>query len=284
MPEDGDKPAAEDKPGMITDAAKAIAAITEQVPVYQDAIQPSAKEVSKGLLVVAKAVNAALIPVEGFIWGMEAIRDFVSERVTKKLQNVPPEDIQPPKSHIGVPAIEALRYTGEEKDLADLYANLLATAMDRKTAYSAHPGFVDIIKNMAPDEARIMRFLSANVFYPLINIKSVNNADSSFTVQFRHISLLGLDAQCQHPPLASSYIDNLERLGLIEVSESSRMQNEDVYKRIEDFPQIKAIVEDMRKNTERRTELEKIRMQVTDLGKQFIGSCVIDKELQPRGS
>jgi hypothetical protein len=273
----------QEKPGTITDAAKAIAAITEQVPIYQDAIQPGAKEVGKGLVVVAKAVNAALIPVEGFIWGMEKIRDFVSAKVTKKLQNVPPEDIQPLKPHIGVPAIEALRYTGEESDLADLYANLLATAMDRKTAYTAHPGFVDIIKNMAPDEARIMRYLSANTFYPLINIKLVTISNSVFTIPFRHISLLGLDAQCQHPPLAATYIDNLERLGLIEVSETSRMSNEEVYKRIEDFPQIKDIVESMGKDPDKKPEVEKIRLLVTDLGKQFIGACVIDKELQKRG-
>lgn len=85
--------------------------------------------------------------------GVEQIREFVHNRVSKKLENVPPEDIQPPKPHVGVPALDALRYTGAENELADLYANLLATSMDRQTAYRAHPGFVDIIKNMCPDEA-----------------------------------------------------------------------------------------------------------------------------------
>lgn len=277
MPEDNEKS------GSITDAAKAIAAITEHVPVYQDAIQPAAKELSKGLVVVAKAVNAALVPVEGMIWGIEKIRDFVTNKVAKKLENVPPEDIQPPKPHIGVPAIDALRYTGEEPNLADLYANLLATAMDRKTAMNAHPGFVDIIKNMSPDEARIMRFLTSNHYYPLINVKRVTVKDNTFSIPFRYVSLLGLDAGCQHPPLAATYIDNLERLGLVEISETTRMSNDEVYKRIEDFPQIKAILEEMRSNPEMRPEVDKIRLVVTDLGKQFIRACVLDKEHQSRG-
>lgn len=98
--------------GRVTDIAKAVAEIVDKVPVYKDAIQPAAKEVGKGLQVVAKAVNTALIPVEGLIWGIEKIRDFVRERVAEKLQNVPPEEIQQPKPHIAVPAIEALRYTG----------------------------------------------------------------------------------------------------------------------------------------------------------------------------
>ena len=134
------------------------------MPVYQDAVQPAAKEIGKGLQVVAKAVNAALIPVEGLIWGVEQIRDFVRDRVAKKLEAIPPEDIQQPKAHIAVPAIDALRYTGTEDGLSELYANLLATSMDKATAYRAHPGFVDMIKNMCPDEARIMRFFAATPF------------------------------------------------------------------------------------------------------------------------
>jgi hypothetical protein len=103
-----------DKGGLITDAAKAIAAITENIPVYQDAVQPAAQELGKGLHLVAKAVNSALVPLEAFVWGVDQIKDFVHKRVTKKLANVPPDEIQAPKPHIGVPTIDALRYTGSE--------------------------------------------------------------------------------------------------------------------------------------------------------------------------
>lgn len=193
-----------------------------------------------------RAVNTALLPVEGFVWGVAQIKEFVTEKVAKKLAKVPPEDIQAPKAHIGVPAIDALRYTGAEPDLADLYANLLATAMDRKTAFSAHPGFVDMIKNMSPDEARIMRFLASNNNYLLIDIHHITTADSSYVLLHRHVSLLGIDAKCHHPALAASYLDNLERLGLVHCSESSHLKDQAVYQRIEDFPQIKSIVEDLK--------------------------------------
>ena len=271
-----------EKTGTVTDAAKAIAAITEHIPVYQDAVQPAAQELGKGLHLVVKAVNAALLPVEGFVWGIDQVRGFIHGKVAKKLENVPPEDIQAPKPHIGVPAIEALRYTGSEADLADLYANLLASSMDRKTAFSAHPGFVDIIKNMCPDEARIMRFLSASFHYPLVDIKIVE-PDGGFNVAHRHVSLLGLDAQCQNPPFASNYIDNLERLGLIVVRTDVRTKAEEPYKRIEDFPQIAGILTELRKIEGKQIEVQKFRLEVTDLGKQFIRVCVIDKEKQKRG-
>ena len=135
---------------------------------------------------------------------------------------------------------------------------------------------------MSPDEARIMRFLVSNPNYPLINIKLVTTANSSFVVTHRHVSLLGLDAQCAHPPLAANYIDNLERLGLLTVSTMTRMFGDEPYKRIEEFPQIDGILADLRKHEGKTVELEKIRLEVTDLGKQFMRVCVIDKTIQER--
>lgn len=268
--------------GTIGETAKAVAEVVKAVPVYQDAIQPAAKEVGKSLQLVARAVNAALAPVEGLVWGVEKIRDFVRERVAAKLENVPPEDVQQPKPHIAVPAIEALRYTGAESELAELYANLLATSMDKATAYRAHPGFVDMIKNMSPDEARIMKLLATAGSQPLLNIKAVQKEGGGFQVVHRHLSLIGLKASCEHVPLAPTYLDNLVRLGLIEVPTMRRIKADEPYKEIEDFPQVSKILDDLRKIETHTVEVEKIKLDLTDLGKQFIRSCVIDKAAQER--
>lgn len=275
-------PEEEKETGKITEVVKAVTGLVDKVPVYQDAVQPAAKEVGKGLKVVAKAVNAALIPVEGLIWGVEQIRDFVRERVEKKLENVPPEEIQQPKAHIAVPAIEALRYTGAEETLSELYANLLATSMDQDTAYRAHPGFVDMIKNMCPDEARIMKQLAVEGVYPIVNIKVISNKDRSYIIAHRYVSLLGVDSKCEHVRLTPNYIDNLERLGLIQVDTMSKIHNEEAYKPIEEHEEIASIVEDLNKNDGKKADIQRMRLLVTDLGKQFIRSCVIDKNLQTR--
>jgi hypothetical protein len=267
--------------GVIGETAKAVAELAKSVPVYQDAIQPAAKEVGRSLHLVTRAVNAALAPVEGLVWGVERIRDFVRERVAAKLDNVPPDEVQQPKPHIAVPAIEALRYTGSESDLSELYANLLATSMDRATAYRAHPGFVDMIKNMSPDEAKIMRFLASHSDQPLINIKLVLNAQGHFRIIHRHVSLIGLKAGCDHPPLAANYLDNLSRLGLIQMPDRF-MINEGLYTEIEEYPQIKQIIESQPKVDGVKVQIDKLKVEPTDLGKQFIRTCVIDKAVQDR--
>lgn len=267
--------------GTVSGTVKAVSELAKAVPIYQDAVQPAAKEAGKSLHLVVRAVNAALMPVEGLVWGVERIRDFVRERVAAKLNNVPPEDVQPPKPHIAVPAIEALRYTGEESDLADLYANLLATSMDKATAYRAHPGFVDMIKNMSPDEARIMRYLAFNGDQAVINIKQIVNEQGHFRTTHRHVSLLGVKAQCAYPPLAANYLDNLVRLGLIEIPDRF-LTREEIYKEIEEHPQIKAITDSIAKIEGSKVEIEKQKIELTDLGKQFVRACVVDKDKQER--
>lgn len=272
----------ENNGGVVGETAKAIAEIAKAVPIYPDAIQPAAKEVGKSLHLVARAVNAALAPVEALVWGVEQIRSFVRDRVATKLDNVPPEDVQQPKPHIAVPAIEALRYTGDEPELSELYANLLATSMDKATAYRAHPAFVDMIKNMSPDEARIMRFLTTNGSQPLVNIKATLKESGGFNITHRHLSLIGLKASCEHPPLAANYLDNLVRLGLIEIPSTRRIKSDDPYKEIEDHSDVKTILESLRTNETFTIEVEKLKLELTDLGKQFVRTCVIDKTAQDR--
>ncbi len=272
----------EEGSGIIGDTAKAVAELAKAVPIYQDALQPAAQEAGKSLHLVTRAVNAALAPVEGLVWGVEKIRDFVRERVASKLDNVPPEDVQQPKPHVAVPAIEALRYTGSESDLAELYANLLATSMDKATAYRAHPSFVDMIKNMSPDEARIMKYLATSGSQPLVDIRLNIKEGGGFIVAHRHLSLIGLKSGCQHVPLAATYLDNLERLGLIEMPNGHRIKAEEPYSEIEENAQITELLAQLRSDESHTVEIIKIKLDLTDLGRQFIRTCVIDKSAQVR--
>lgn len=271
-------PDEEKQGGSVTEIAKVVGAIVDKVPVYQDAVQPAAKEIGRGLEIVAKAVNTALLPVEGLIWGIDQIKDFVRKRVAEKLRKVPPENIQAPAPHVAVPAIEALRYTGADTDLSELYANLLASSMDRATASRAHPAFVDMIKNMSPDEARLMRYLGERTAIPIVNIQAVDKENGSYLTLSRYVTTVARPAGCEHIALMASYFDNLERLGLIDIDLSHHIAAPDAYKELEELPEIKALVAGIETaNPKTRGELHKICVTLTDLGRMFIDTCVTDK-------
>lgn len=120
--------------------------LLKEVPIYQDALQPAAKELGVAFLTVAKTVNVALAPISALIWGYDKIKEFSVTRLAQKLQEVPEEKIATPDATIAGPALEALKYTGHKEELAEMYASLLATAMNLDSQSSAHPSFVEIIK------------------------------------------------------------------------------------------------------------------------------------------
>ena len=58
-------------------------------PIYQDVVQPAAKEIGQALQTVAKTVHIALAPVSALVWGYDKIKDFVSQ---KNFETHPPKE------------------------------------------------------------------------------------------------------------------------------------------------------------------------------------------------
>lgn len=143
----------------VKDAADIVKGIVEHVPVYQDLVQPAAKEVGTALQTVAKTVHIALAPVSVLIWGYDQIKDWVQKTVTEKLKDVPPEEIVPPRVAVAGPTIEALRFAAEEPTMRELYANLLATSMTAKRQGKAHPAYVDIIRQLEVIDVHVLNFI-----------------------------------------------------------------------------------------------------------------------------
>ena len=63
---------------------------------YQDALQPAARQVGTALETVGKAVNVALAPVAALVRGYEKIHDWVVPALEARLAGVPPERIGQP--------------------------------------------------------------------------------------------------------------------------------------------------------------------------------------------
>lgn len=233
----------DEKATAVVDVANAVAAIIKEVPVYQDAVQPVAQEVGKSLKTVGQTVNALLSPLRAVIWGFERIEDFLREKVGNKLSALPPEDIVMPKASVAVPTIQALQYLGSEPDLADMFANLLATAMTKNVANNAHPSFVEIIKSLNSDEAKIIKYL-ANVQggweYPVLGIRMWSESVPGYQTYMNPVSAIGVDAGCEHPGKIDRYLDNLSRLGLVVIDNSTTLIQDEAYAPIRELDFVKS--------------------------------------------
>lgn len=266
---------------LVKSTAEAVKGVVDAVPVYQDAVQPAAKEIGKALQTVAKTVHVALAPLSVLVWGYDRISEFLDRRVPELLENVPPDRIVTPDPAVAGPALESLRFTANEPDLREMYARLLATAMDVGTVSKAHPAFVEAIKQLSADEARILKWLSSERYRPqpvvtlIAEMRPPTFPAGGILELHRNVSLLPDLARCAAPFLGASYLDNLARLGLIRVQQGSLSASE-AYKELENSPKVRNHLEASEEGYIRH-KLVRGYIKFTDFGQQFISACILSE-------
>lgn len=224
-----------DEKDLISGATQLGAELVSNTTFYEDTLQPVCKELGKTFGTLGKTINVVLSPFALSVWGFEKIKDYLVEQLEEKLKNVDESDIISPNPHVAGPLIEAMRFTGNNDKLREMFANLLANSMDKNTEENVHPAYVDIIKNITSDEARIMSYLGKKQRIASIDVRN-RIEDNSFTVLVRNLINIDDDDDDELTPvngnLHSSYFDNLCRLGLIEIPHGVQIANTELYDKI----------------------------------------------------
>lgn len=175
--------------------AEGLGKALETVPgLYEDGFKPAVQESGKILAIIPRAIGAALAPIRQWISRQEYNVAETEKLLAEKLKNIGADKIVTPDPYVAVPAIQAISYAMSSEELRDLYANLLAESMNIDTKDRVHPSFVEIIKQMSPIDAKVLKH-----FYACSSKK-----DSFFS-----------DSQNYGQICVS--IDNLFRLGLINI-------------------------------------------------------------------
>jgi len=257
----------------IKDAAEAVKGIVEAVPVYQDLAQPAVQEIGKGLHTLSKVIHIALAPVSAAVWGYEKISNYVQTSLEKKLENVPPENIIPPDISVAGPALEALRFVGDKEELREMFSTLLSTSMNSELSKLAHPSFVEIIKQLSSDEAKILKSIDHDLSFPILKVQIFEKNTRHYSEPLLNFSLLPFESNCEHFELGPSYINNLNRLGLIFTSYTQRKIGENVYEPLESHVQVK-YWETVANASDKSFEIQRGIIQRTDFGANFYNACI----------
>ena len=145
--------------------------------------------------------------------------------------------------------------------------------MDHETANEAHPAFVEILKQLTPDEGQILKFMPFSIRAEvLMNLSyTYTNAGAEFLV-VRNVSTLGEDALCEYPILVPKYIDNLCRLGLTQIPPGRHLSEASRYERLLNLELVKTVrgkVPELAKFTPLKKMIE-----ITSLGESFRFACM----------
>ncbi|RAO16235.1 hypothetical protein MED15_03754 [Micromonospora noduli] len=156
--------------------------------------------------------------------------DVFPDEMAARTAHIPDEHMVTPPASVAVPAMQGLSYSFEEADLRELYLNLLTTATDDRRSESAHPAFAEVIKQLSARETTLLNATLSRLSVPAARLD--DRADSGgYRVLLSHLIDVR-DVLTNEPieaPLAPLWIDNWERLGLIDVSYQSHLVDEKQY-------------------------------------------------------
>lgn len=243
--------------------------------IYIDGGRPVVKPTGELIGLLPRTIKAALLPLEKWILEREYNLDETKKLLAEKLKNVPLDQIQPPEAYIAVPALQYISYCMNNKELRDMYANLLANSMNKVIKNGVHPGFVEIIKQLCPDEAKILRYIYVHTVVPTITVRYENEKNEEIDV-IKNFSDVGERTQCEYPFEINKYFDNLIRLGLLETLPDRRLTNEKVYENLKHHPYIlkrtgKSVLAQFGYS---KANLKEGYMCLTDYGKSFCNICI----------
>lgn len=220
--------------------------------------------------------NVVLYPVKKanltFRYKLEAFEDDLKE----KTKHIPPENLQVPPTMIAGPTLEALRYTYDEESLRNMFENLLAAAMDNRKSSFVHPSYVDAIRQMSPLDTLILFELSKVGQCPAAKIFIFDeNEPSKYLARALPEIYVPSFIEIDDPFLISQSIQNLSRLGLVDIVDSG-LSGYDYAKHLNDD----YIVSQTKLYTESgiatKTFLSERGIEINDYGYEFCKICLTE--------
>ena len=239
-------------------------------------VKEAAGNLGQSAVTLTKTINNALLPLAAINFAFDKARAYFNGKfqqdLSEKASRIPSEAMVEPKASIAGPTLQGLAFTHEEPGLKDMYLNLLATAMDGRISITAHPAFVEIIKQLDAEDADLMRgALSTRAAIPIARLLITTIGEQGYKIVTTHLlNLCGGPLQTTpiENPRLPAMIDNWSRLGLVEVDYNQHLTDAASYEWVEQRPEV------VRFRQEHETETVKVTHQKgiltrTQLGLRF---------------
>ncbi len=147
--------------------------------VYNDLAKPVIKNTAELATLIPRAIKSALEPLEIWILKKEFNIEETKKLLEIKLSKINPENIVTPEPYVAVPTIQAISYVMNNNELRNMYANLLASSMNKEVKDNVHPAYVEIIKQLTPDECKILKYIYSQKKVALITLSAYIGKDKS---------------------------------------------------------------------------------------------------------
>lgn len=190
---------------------------------YTDLAHPVAAEAGKLGGSFGRLVNAI------FSGGMDLLSHRIEkdwENLAKKYeegkQQIPEERRQEPDPQIVAGVLSGYAAAVDKPEVQKLFEKLLISSADKELSAGILPAFTEILKAISCDEARVLEFIASKraIHFAKLDLYQRLPKDGKILIA-KNLLPPEIRAVCHCPNNISSYFDNLNRMGIIEVSDTT---------------------------------------------------------------
>ncbi len=243
---------------------------------YEDLVHPTAEPLGQMLSYLPRTIRLFFAKWERWLVNGEENLKLTGEALKDKVSAIPKDKICEPEPYVAIPAMQQIAYCYDSEELRNMYANLLASSMNKDKKWSVHPGYVDIIKQLTPDEAKLLKVLpkKTNVYLPVVDLKiKLGDHTKGERIIKQNYTNIG-DSICESPESIGLYLDDLIRLKIIDIPYDRYLVDKTNYDKLKNSNYIKKLMQSHRLTPEQKFDFNEKILSVTEFGLGFISCCI----------
>lgn len=156
--------------------------------------------------------------------------------INEKVITIPDDCINkaPDISVLG-PALEASKYYVENKTIREMFANLISSELDLRKADKVHHSFVSVIQQLSSNDAKLLSILPATG--PLVEFRLYDHDNKNYYARLGAMDTIYIpnifEDNFENNAVS---INNLNRLGIVEIDHIRSLTDRSYYKPYESLP------------------------------------------------
>ncbi|MFC4025571.1 DUF4393 domain-containing protein [Oceanobacillus longus] len=192
--------------------------------------------------------------------------------VAKKVIEIDDNNLQEPPMSVVGPALEASRFYIEEQELREMFANVISASMDKSKSNKVHHSFVEIIKQISPDDAKNISLFREKTHHPIVKFELNYVQKNGYLILKSNVFYDSCSDIITGDENAAS-ITNLQRLGLVAISYEENYQDKSNYIGFRNSIFYKHEIS-LQNPEISRVDIREGIIRITPLGKAFIDVCL----------
>lgn len=265
---------------------KAEANLTEPIKqVTEKVVIPPTAEASKGITKLLSVVTTFIDNATyKYIANSEMKKKKFLEELSQKYNSIPEESLKEPNINILGNVMDSLKYNLDEDYLVEMYTNILISDMDSRTKNKCHVCFVEILKQLSKNDLEVLNRIymmkhTSSIPFGKLNIVDSNNKPLKYEIH-NPVYIAKIDNYIiDNYNVFSKSIENLNRLGLIEINYTKYFTDKSIYDSLiqKVLPICTSILNDLRRdNPEATIGCEKAVLAISNLGYDLTQICLRD--------